>query len=110
MFYNIDDSLLDDAVKQLNARPLAKLNGLSPSDFNTVFDDVKLQEPNMACDGQVNQVNPSSSTMVSNEKDFQMSQNKYKVDSFVYVTQKKKHIFSKSFEAKVKVQKAIGAF
>jgi hypothetical protein len=95
-------NLLDTAVEQLNSRPMKKLNGLSPNDFNSVFDDVKLQRSNEACEGQLNLQNPTVSTMEANQKDYQMSGNKYQLNSFVYTSRKKSKAFSKSFDLKVK--------
>jgi hypothetical protein len=83
-------SLLDDVLNQLNNRQMKKLNGLRPNDFNSVFDDVKLQRNNEACEGQVNLEEPSVSTMEANQKDYQMSGNKFQLNSFVYVTKKTK--------------------
>lgn len=94
-------SLLDDVVNQLNNRPMKKLNGLCPNDFNSVFDDVKLQRNNEACEGQVNLEKPSVSTMEANKKDYEMSGNKFQLNSFIYVTKKKANAFSKSFDLKV---------
>lgn len=95
-------SLLDDVLNQLNNRQMKKLNGLRPNDFNSVFDDVKLQKNNEACEGQLNLEQPSVSTMEANQKDYQMSGNKFQLNSFVYVTKKNKNTFSKSFDLKVK--------
>jgi len=95
-------SLLDTAVEQLNSRPIQKLNGLSPNDFNSVFDDVKLQRSNEACEGQLNLQNPTVSTMEANQKDYKMSENKFQQDSYVYISRRKKsNAFSKSFDLKV---------
>lgn len=94
-------SLLDNVVNQLNNRPMAKLNGLRPIDFQSVYDDVKLPRTNEACDGQVNLNKPSASTMQANQKDYEMSGNKFQLNSFVYVTRKKTNAFSKSFDLKV---------
>ena len=95
-------SLLDNAVEQLNSRPMKKLNGLSPNDFNSIFDDVKLERSNEYCEGQVNLENPTVSTMEANQKDYKMSGSKYQLDSYVYVTRKKANAFTKSFDLKVK--------
>lgn len=95
-------SLLDDVLNQLNNRQMKKLNNLRPNDFNSVFDDVKLQQNNKACEGQLNLEQPSVSTMEANQKDYQMSGNKFQLNSFVYVTKKNKNAFSKSFDLKVK--------
>lgn len=95
-------SLLDNAVEQLNSRPMQKLKGLSPNSFNSVFDDVKLQRPNEACEGQLNLENPTVSTMEGNQKDYKMSGNKFQLNSYVYCTRKKSNAFSKSFDLKVK--------
>jgi len=110
-------SLLDDVLNQLNNRQMTKLNGLSPNDFNSVFDDVKLQRSNEACEGQLNLEQPTVSTMEANQKDYEMSGNKFQLNSFVYVTKKKSNAFSKSFDVKAslklweqKVLTLIGSF
>lgn len=95
-------SLLDDVINQLNNRQMKKLNGLRPNDFNSVFDDVKLQRSNEACEGQLDLEKPSVSTMIANQKDYEMSGNKFQLNSFVYVNKKKSNAFSKSFDPKVK--------
>jgi len=104
-------SLMEDVLNQLNSRKMKKLNGLSPNDFNSIFDDVKLQRSEEACEGQLNLNQPSVSTMEANQKDYEMGGNKYQLNSFVYANKKKANAFSKSFDLKVtEFQKVLTSF
>lgn len=97
-------SLIDDAVMQLNSRPLKRLNGLAPKDFNSPWDDYKLQEArsNNADSSQpsTSQSRPNVSQQIQNQTNYESNKKLLQVGQYVYVDYKQKS-FSKSFEPKV---------
>lgn len=86
--------LIPDALNQLNSRPLARLNGLAPKDFNTPFDDVKLEsKPPSTSDG-IEEAKANQANYESTSKELQ-------VGAFVFADKKKTSTFAKSFSLKV---------
>jgi hypothetical protein len=94
--------LLKDAVSQLNSRPLKKLNGLAPKDFNSPLDDVKLEQPGSSTSTGASdpKIKPDVSQQMANQKAYEANKKQLQVLDFVYIENKKKS-FSKSFETKV---------
>lgn len=100
--------LLKDAVDQLNSRALKKLNGLRPKDFNSPFDDVKLQQsqPNSSqqlpsASSSNPRTKPDVSEQIANQKAYESDKKELQVQDYVYVNNKTKSSFAKSYEVKV---------
>jgi len=93
--------LLSDSVSQLNSRPLKKLNGLAPKDFNTPLDDVKLEQAASTSADLTNpKTKPDASQQIANQAAYESNKKQLQMLDYVYVTNKKKS-FSKSFDTKV---------
>ena len=93
--------LLSDAVSQLNSRPLKKLNGLAPKDFNTPLDDVKLEQAASTSTDLTNpKTKPDVTQQIANQAAYESNKKQLQMLDYVYVTNKKKS-FSKSFDTKV---------
>jgi hypothetical protein len=95
-------SLLPKAVFQLNSRPLKRLNGLSPNDLLSQWDDYKVQQaastyaktnPNQTANSQLN---PDLNQQLANQKAYESNPKEFQVNSYVYVDYKPKS-FAKSF-------------
>jgi hypothetical protein len=86
---------LPKAVEQLNSRPLKRLNGLSPKDFNSPFDDVKLDPNSMA------ERIPSIDQQTQNQSNYESNSKQLQLGQFVYVDRKPKSVLEKSYTPKV---------
>lgn len=95
-------SLLPKAVFQLNSRPLKRLNGLSPNDLLSQWDDYKVQQaaityaktnPNQTANSELN---PNLNQQLANQKAYESNPKEFQVNSYVYVDYKAKS-FAKSF-------------
>jgi hypothetical protein len=88
-------SLIDDCVNQLNSRPLERLHGLTPKDFSSPLDDVKLEglgtEPILTAD-----------TLKSNQESYEQDKSQFQVGDMVYADKKSTSTFAKSFNPKVR--------
>ncbi len=87
-------SLIQDCVNQLNSRPLQRLNGLAPKDFNSPFDDVKLE-------GIKDQGMADAETFKTNQQAYEADSNQLQVNDTVYADKKSTSTFAKSFNPKV---------
>lgn len=86
-------SLIPAALNQLNSRQLKKLHGLSPKDFNSPLDDVKLNT-NLETQGGIEEAR-------SNQKAYEENSKELQVGDMVYADKKKASTFTKSFAPKV---------
>lgn len=93
-------SLIPNALNQLNSRPLKKLNGLAPKDFNTPFDDVKLEHGSSANDPQASSSN-SVQVARANQRAYEENTKELQVGDMVYADKKPASTFAKSFAPKV---------
>jgi len=108
-------SLIPDALMQLNSRPLKRLNGLAPKEFNSQWDDYKVQQAaaasnpqpstSQSSNSQTNQANasqakPTVSQQLANQKAYESNPKLLQVSDFVFVDYKAKS-FAKSYEIKV---------
>jgi hypothetical protein len=102
--------LLPIAVGLLNKRPIKKNGGIAPEQIKTFVDDVIIRdalkdqgfEPSTSKEETWKQQNKNQSNYEKNQK------NVFQKDTFVYLDVKKKHVFSKSFEDQVSIQKFDG--
>ena len=91
---------LPKAIVQLNSRPLKRLNGLSPQDFNSPFDDVKLQPNTMA------ERIPNVDQQSLNQANYESNSKLLQLNQFVYVDKKPKSVLEKSYTPKRREQSA----
>lgn len=87
-------SLIQDCVNQLNSRPLQRLKGLAPKDFNSPLDDVKLEGLNDASTNDVQQFR-------TNQEAYEQDPSQLQVSDLVYADKKPTSTFAKSFNPKV---------
>jgi len=87
-------SLIQDCVNQLNSRPLQRLNGLAPKEFNSPIDDVKLE-------GLKTQPVQDASTFRANQQMYEQDTKGFQVGDMVYADKKSTSTFAKSFNPKV---------
>lgn len=87
-------SLIQDCVNQLNSRPLQRLNGLAPKEFNSPLDDVKLEalkEPST----------DDAAKFRNNQEAYEKDSSQFQVSDMVYADKKPTSSFAKSFNPKV---------
>jgi len=88
-------SLIQDCVNQLNSRPLQRLHGLAPKDFNTPLDDVKLEGL------KTPSVDDNADSFRANQRAYEQDSKQFQVSDMVYADKKDTSTFAKSFNPKV---------
>lgn len=87
-------SLIQDCVNQLNSRPLQRLHGLAPKDFNSPLDDVKLE-------GLKEPSDDDAEKFKANQESYEKDSSQFQVSDMVYADKKPTSTFAKSFNPKV---------
>lgn len=88
-------SLIQDCVNQLNSRPLQRLHGLAPKNFNSPLDDVKLEGL------KTPSTEDNAETYRANQMAYEENSNELQVNTMVYADKKNTSTFAKSFNPKV---------
>jgi len=86
--------LIPDCVNQLNSRPLERLKGLAPKDFNSPLDDVKLE-------GLRDPSDNTAENFKANQKAYEQDSSQFQVSDMVYADKKSTSTFAKSINPKV---------
>lgn len=86
--------LLPQAVELLNARPMKRNAGIAPSQINSMYDDVLIEDARAATGSRILQ--PDRTREAANQFDADKQTTGFKLGAYVYLD-KKRLTFEKSF-------------